>query len=223
MKIPFTRIPILGRFISILHRRHKIKNQNSTVYWQERYAKGFSTGSGSFGELAEFKASVLNAFVRKHNISSVIEFGCGDGNQLSLAEYPNYFGLDVSSDAIERCRERFKNDSSKRFCLLSDYKGEQAELVLSLEVIFHLVEDDLYEEHMNLLFNAASHFVIIYSSDRADNHGFEDTRVQHRKFTKWIYDHQPDWSLIGHVPNRFPYIKRKVGSFSDFFIYGRND
>ncbi len=53
----------------------------SQDYWVKRYAKGGNSGPGSYSELAKFKASVLNAFVREHGIQSVIEFGCGDGNQ----------------------------------------------------------------------------------------------------------------------------------------------
>lgn len=37
-----------------------------------------------------------NDFVRARGIDSVIEFGCGDGAQLALAEYPAYGGIDVS-------------------------------------------------------------------------------------------------------------------------------
>ena len=59
----------------------------------------------------------LNNFVNKNNIDSVIEFGCGDGHQLSLADYPRYIGLDVSRTAIELCSHRFLNDPTKSFFL----------------------------------------------------------------------------------------------------------
>ena len=61
------------------------KNRKFTAsddYWEERYSKGKNSGAGSYNELARFKAEVLNGFVQKQNIRSVIEFGCGDGNQL---------------------------------------------------------------------------------------------------------------------------------------------
>ena len=44
------------------------------------------------GELAKFKARVMNDFVRENGIRSVIELGCGDGMQLALADYPRYLG-----------------------------------------------------------------------------------------------------------------------------------
>ena len=48
-------------------------------YWDKRYQKGRDSGEGSYGELALFKAKVLNEFVREKEIRSVIEFGSGDG------------------------------------------------------------------------------------------------------------------------------------------------
>ncbi|MGD9858413.1 MAG: hypothetical protein AB7U20_26025 [Planctomycetaceae bacterium] len=61
------------------------KFTGSSDYWVRRYRKGRNSGGGSYGRLAEFKAQVLNDLVREHRIQTVIEFGCGDGNQLALA------------------------------------------------------------------------------------------------------------------------------------------
>ena len=85
----------------------------SAEYWEKRYASGGSSGKGSYGRLSEFKAEVINNFVSKHGVESVIEFGCGDGNQLKLAKYPAYVGLDVSEKAVALCKEKFNNDISK--------------------------------------------------------------------------------------------------------------
>ena len=68
----------------------------SSAYWQERYRQGSNSGPGSYGRLALFKAEIVNRFVRDHNIADIIEFGSGDGAQLTLADYPRYVGVDVS-------------------------------------------------------------------------------------------------------------------------------
>ena len=65
-------------------------------YWENRYERGLTSGAGSYGRLAHFKAEVLNEYVNQNKILSVVEFGCGDGAQLSLAKYANYIGLDLS-------------------------------------------------------------------------------------------------------------------------------
>src|SRR5690606_21928172 len=86
---------------------------SSGDYWRRRYSLGGDSGAGSGGSAAEYKASVLNAFVRRNRIRTLIEFGCGDGRQLSLAEYPEYLGIDISADAVLRCRAIFEGDPGK--------------------------------------------------------------------------------------------------------------
>ena len=192
----------------------------SATYWEERYAKGGTSGPGSHGWLAEFKAEVLNAFVDKHRIADVIEFGCGDGSQLALFEFPDYLGVDVSATAVEACRRRFRGDGRKRFCLMADYAGATAEMTLSLDVVYHLVEDAVFERYMQTLFGAATRFVVVYASDH-DAPG-PSVHVRHRKFTDWIAANRPDWSACEVVRNRYPFAQdTSAESFADFHFFER--
>lgn len=61
---------------------------------------------------------------------SVVEYGCGDGNQLKMATYPQYLSFDVSPAAISMCKSVFNGDATKQFRLMSEYAGESAELTL---------------------------------------------------------------------------------------------
>ena len=124
----------------------------SEAYWTARYESAGSSGPGSYNKLAEFKAEVLNDFVKQKNITTIIEYGRGDGNQLKLAAYPSYIGFEISPRAIALCENAFIGDPTKKFKLMKDYQGETAQLTLSLDVIFHLVEDQVFEEHMRKLF-----------------------------------------------------------------------
>lgn len=196
--------------------------RSSANYWEKRYRAGGDSGAGSYDFFAEFKAEVINDFVRDHNIRTVIEFGCGDGNQLKLMEYPSYLGLDVSETAVEQCRELFAEDHTKRFEVITDYHDEKADLTLSLDVIYHLVEEEVYERYMRRLFDASLRFVVIYSSnfDEADP---GDAHVRHRAFTPWVERNAPQWRLIKHIPNRYPFKGDPAkGSYADFFIYERH-
>ena len=196
----------------------------SQAYWQQRYAEQGNSGAGSYGQLAAFKADVLNRFVAAHDIQSVIEYGCGDGHQLSLATYPRYLGFDVSPDALARCRTQFDGDATKAFRLVDAYAGETAELTLSLDVVFHLVEDEVFEAYMDRLFASATRFVIVYSSDTDEQQPGEAAHVRHRAFTRWVAAHQPAWRLIEHVPNAHPYsAEHPDGSFADFYIFARTE
>ena len=200
------------------------KFPGSKKYWENRYAEGGNSGAGSYDKLAEFKAKIINEFVMKNDIQEVIEFGCGDGNQLSLMNYPLYIGLDVSKTVIDTCNRKFKHDKTKRFLLIDPisitdkYHQYQADLTLSLDIIFHLIEDEVYEAHMNRLFNASTKYVIIYSSNV--NH-IEADHVKDRSFTDWIQKNIKDWVLLEKIDNKYKLdpTDQINTSRSDFYFY----
>lgn len=193
--------------------------ESSARYWDNRYATGGTSGRGSYDKFAIFKAEVLNAFVKANGIDSVIEWGCGDGNQLSHCNYPDYLGIDVSPKAIDRCRASYSGDPAKRFLTVDEYRGEIATMAVSLDVVYHLVEDDVYQIYIDRLFESARRFVILYSSNTDDQRDRQPKHVRHRKFTDLIESKYRQWELIKSIPNRFPPDERDGGSFADFFVY----
>jgi SAM-dependent methyltransferase len=218
MKTPIGRIPILGSVSRKIYRalRGNKAFPGSEKYWIQRYESEMDSGAGSYDKLAEFKAEVINDFVEANNIASIIDYGCGDGNQLKLAKYPSYIGFDVSPKAIALCRSIFQGDDTKVFRLMDEYCGETAELTISLDVIFHLVEDDIYHSYMERLFSSSEKFVIIYSSNFEERQDFHERR---RRFTDWVEEHCSNWKLIRHIPNRYPFKADGTGSLSDFFVF----
>lgn len=197
----------------------RLSFKSSGSYWEQRYRNGGTSGAGSYGRLALHKADVLNAFVEEHGIKSVIEFGCGDGNQLTLARYPEYIGVDVAQTAVNACQSRFSGQDDKIFMSTAEYDGRRAELALSLDVIYHLVEDAVFEQYMSTLFDAAERFVIIYASNE-DKQPVEK-HVRHRKFTDWTIKHRPDFRLIDRLRNRYPFDPSDPDntSFADFYVF----
>lgn len=221
-----TRVAAVSRLKLILRKlisNPKIKFENSASYWEDRYSSSGNSGDGSYGRLADFKAQVINDFVRENKINTVIEWGCGDGNQLSLASYPNYVGLDVSETAIDLCKARFEKDPQKHFHTLDEAVKRTAHLALSLDVIYHLVEDDIYEKYMDDLFESASEFVCIYSSNFDQESGTNANHVKHRCFTNWVNQRRSDFALCLSVPNPYPKTAdRKIDtSYADFYFYKR--
>jgi hypothetical protein len=103
---------------------------------------------------------------------------------------------------------------------MNDYSPHTADLTLSLDVIYHLVEDGVFAQYMQTLFGASNRYVIIYASDTDDNRDNAGTHVRHRKFTQWVQQNMPAWNLLEHVKNRYPYKgDYRKGSFADFFIF----
>lgn len=197
--------------------------RTSGEYWEQRYQHRHNSGAGSYNRLAEFKAEFLNGFVEENRIGSVLEFGCGDGAQLKLAHYPQYIGVDISPTAVHMCRSIFAGDAGKSFYCVGELPaGMTAELTLSLDVIYHLVEDEIFEAYMRELFLRSERYVIVYASNRDEP--WHARHVRHRQFTNWVERNEPDWRLASMTPNRYPYEAANPDqtSFADFFVFERN-
>jgi hypothetical protein len=149
-----------------------------------------------------------------------MELGCGDGNQLALASYPSYVGLDVSLQAVKSCRRRFAGDPRKSFIHyvpgampnLADFLS--ADATLSLDVVYHLVEDEVYERHLSDLFSMSAGHVVVYSSDRDERAGVP--HVRHRNVTADVAKRFPTFRLAHTIENEHPDL-----SPCSFFIYRR--
>lgn len=193
----------------------------SRSYWEARYRLGGDSGAGSEGAAAAYKALVLNEIVRANSISSVIEFGCGDGRQLALADYPDYVGVDVSADAVRICRRVFEKDANKRFMTLDEYAGEQAQLALSLDVLFHLVEDAVYDTYLDRLFAAGAEFVVIYSTSVEE---LVPTlpHVRHRNVERDVSGRFPQFARLLQLERELPPpVEAGNGGMTRFFVYRR--
>lgn len=104
-----------------------------------------------------------------------------------------------------------------------DEVHETANLTLSLDVIYHLVEDVTFTEYMERLFHSSEKFVIIYASnyDKQVMVYGKISHVRHRKFTDWIDQNATNFKLIAHIPNKYPSTESEpdMTSFADFYIF----
>ncbi len=156
--------------------------KNSEDYWLKRYRIGGNSGAGSYNELARNKARILNSLIHELEITSIIEHGCGDGEQLKLIQVESYIGLDISPEAIRLCTRKFKGDQSKAFFLYEDFvRDEKAEASVSLDVTYHLVKDEVFEAHMSRLFRSARSYVIIYFSNTSEQYDNKAKHVCHKQ------------------------------------------
>ena len=227
MKELIKKIPLIGSLAVSIKKKISLSNKftNSQDYWINRYKNGGNSGAGSYNNLAEFKGEIINEFLSKKKIQTVIELGCGHGNQLEYFRFPSYIGLDISDFIIEKCRAKFNQDESKQFFHLNEISNQRADVLLSLDVIYHLIEDKTYHHYMNRLFDLSNQYVIIYAIDDNDESGNYAPHVKPRKFTYWIKKNKPEFKLTEHIPNKYPFVKGKeeTTSFADFYIYERNN
>lgn len=204
-----------------------MKPFSSAVYWESRYRDGGNSGAGSYNELGQFKAEVLNSAIIEYKINQVIEFGCGDGAILSLLEIKTYIGLDVSTTIIQQCISKFKSDKTKSFFIYDSKSFADNQHIFkfdaafSIDVIFHLVEYVIFEKYLEDLFSSALKLVVIYGADL--DYKPKTEHELYRKFTMYIEKKFPDWKLVKIIKNRYP-LRDNIdqnGSLSDFFFYVR--
>ncbi len=193
---------------------------SSAAYWEARYRANGASGAGSLGRLARFKAGVINRFVADNQVRSAIDLGCGDGSQLGLLDLPaGYVGVDASPAALAVCAARCPGRrlvGTEAVATLAP-----AEMTLSLDVLYHLTEEAVFAGVLAALFGLAQRFVLIYSSNVEV--GFTAPHVRHRRFTDAVAATQPDWRLVAHLPNPYPFDPGAPDetSFADFFVYAR--
>jgi len=191
-------------------------------YCEERYSSGGSSGSGSRGALAQYKADVINEFIRDKQVNSVIEFGCGDGTQLKMMNYREYLGLDVAKSAIELCHSKFRDDPSKNFVFYKpgDFLGGEpprADLVVCLDVLYHITNDADFEKTLDDLFSCASKHVILYTNIEARKAApllgghivLRDTREHLAKYPEFEIEEIPKHKHEDLTFARFVFMKRK--------------
>ena len=177
---------------------------NSKEYWENRYKSGDDSGIGSKGLLAYYKSSVINDFVEKNNVQTACELGCGDW-LFSLFKIPEFTGYDVSEFVIERNKNRYKHKFTTQLTDLTSY-----DLTISMDVILHLMEEEVYQQYMKNLFRLSNKYVIIYSPDK--DQIFSGI---HNKFRKFSPDVPKDFELIQFIDN--PY--KGEYTQADFYIY----
>lgn len=178
-------------------------NRFSSQYWEKRYAAGQDSGVGSYNKQAEAKAEYVNNIITQYNIKTVNDYGHGDGNQLTyLKGFEKYYGYDVSQTVRDKCKVKFNDNCYTFVANLTDLPP--SDLALSLDVIYHLVEDKTYEEYMKYLF-LDNKYVVIYSTNEVRTGEPNHCRCRH--FTPYVKQNFLNYELIEEVSPYHPDVK----------------
>ena len=133
-----------------------------------------------------YKAKIINGFINKNQIQSIIDLGCGDGNQLNYYDIKQrkYCGYDVSDDLIDKLKLIYRGRDNYSFLKYNEKDQlNDSMLTMSIDVIYHLIDDESYFEYMNLLFTKSNKYVIIYSSNFDHD---QKNHIKHRKFSEYV-------------------------------------
>ena len=80
---------------------------NTKIYWTNRYKTGGNSGAGSYNDLYILKRDIINDIISKKDIKSIIDFGCGDGNQIKEINIKKYIGFDIADSSINICKKKY--------------------------------------------------------------------------------------------------------------------
>lgn len=194
------------------------------AYWDNRYNTGGNSGNGSYGELNNFKVNFINNFIKEKNIETVIDFGCGDGNQLMQTNYKKYLGLDVAKSSIKKCLKLFNNQKNKSFLLYDpmyfvNNNFFKADLVICIDVLYHIIPEEDFIKTLKDIFSCSKKYVILYTS--IDAYKTEPYRVgahvRHRD-TMFFLEKIENYRITGIVANALPNL-----SSASFIILQKNN
>lgn len=180
---------------------------NSKEYWENRYKNNETSGDGSYKDSARVKADYINTLIKKYNIKKINDLGHGDGNQISLINgFDLYTGYDVSTTVRKKCIEKFESNPS--YIFIDDIKKfVHGDLAMSLDVIYHIIEENIYKEYLETLFSLGN-FILIYT---VNENLSPSPHVLFRKFTPYIEDTFTNFRLIDSTPGFYGDVK--------FFLY----
>ena len=167
-------------------------------YWEQRYADGGNSGSGSQGDLAQAKADHINTVLRRDDVTSVVDWGCGDGTLLSLLDLDTvrYVGVDVSASAIQLSAQK-----RPEVALVLWREGADiyfsADLALSIDILFHFPDDDEYDKYLAALFRSSRRYVLIHNAEHGpDPH----EHVRWRPVSSDVRQRFPNWDMARVTP-----------------------
>tara|TARA_B100001057_G_scaffold197581_1_gene198253 strand:- start:575 stop:1219 length:645 start_codon:yes stop_codon:yes gene_type:complete len=182
---------------------------NSAQYWEDRYYYGGNSGSGSYYKNAVEKADYLNAKIDQFDIDTMVDIGCGDGNNLKLFKTQNYYGFDVSKTIISQNKREFKNDQSKQFSIIDkNFEGNLSNIrsqknikkiiCVSFDVIGHLVEDNIYANHLRSFDLVNPDYLIISNFDVDLEYNLSTPHIKARNYSKDLLN--MGWKLVDVHP-----------------------
>lgn len=133
---------------------------NTATYWDDRYERGYTSGDGSYGNELDRRIAILSTIEYPQTI---VDVGCGDfnfGSHLHMQfREAKYLGLDISDYIVRRNASRFPQAAFQLWDG-ADFIPH-AELVLCLDVLFHIEDDAKAAKVLRNLDNAWTKYLAL--------------------------------------------------------------
>ncbi len=104
--------------INAVNRQPSLTSTFNRIYTERRWGTD-STGKGTSGprstlEITREYRPYVEDFIKKHDVKSVVDAGCGDWSFSNAMDWGNvsYLGVDIASDVIEAVRKKYEKARS---------------------------------------------------------------------------------------------------------------
>jgi SAM-dependent methyltransferase len=230
-KIKYSLI-ILSGLASLFLKNPVIASENLEEIFTKVYEKkiwgqssdGFgSSGSGSVPEASKEYVAFVNDFIKKNNVKSVLDIGCGDGvitGLLDLSEDIHYIGIDLVEGLLEKNRIKFPRYSFIKMNAIND-QLPQVDLVLCKDVLQHLGNHHI----LNILENVKEIAeYALFTNDSLDEKSqltkSINTDIESGPFHRFIDLRASPFNRKGFVIKSY---KCPSGEYKMIFLESRND
>ena len=139
--------------------------------WGKDVAGKGTSGTGSTLEITREYRVYVEDFIKKHNVKSVVDAGCGDWSFSSAIDLgdASYLGIDIASDVIVAVRN--KHEKGRIKFQVGDITDElpAAELLISKDVLQHLSNELVHKFIRNNLRKGKYKWVILTNDRGSEN------------------------------------------------------
>ena len=139
--------------------------------WGKDVAGKGTSGPGSTLEITGEYRVYVEDFIKKHNVKSVVDAGCGDWSFSSAIDWgdASYLGIDIASDVIAAVRH--KHEKGRIKFQVGDITDElpAAELLISKDVLQHLSNELVHKFIRNNLRKGKYKWVILTNDRGSEN------------------------------------------------------
>ncbi len=119
-------------------RRPDMEKIFRNIYLRRGWFNG--SGSGSLPENTEIYRKFLQDFIRKNNVKTILDLGCGDWQSTRLMNWDGlgYTGVDVVSQVVEDVKKRYaKENIDFIYADITEEELPPADLVIIKDVLQH--------------------------------------------------------------------------------------
>ncbi len=214
---------------SLLRRFRIVRLDDSThpkQYFDRIYRYNFwggkssRSGTGSEGEFARQKIAILDEIIKEHQVSSILDLGCGDffWMQEIAGAVDRYHGVDIVESVIEANKRQFENEQVSFSCLdLSDPEQQkmlpvrEVDLVTCLDVFGHMLNQEV-DSLLNFVLNDLDARLLLVTNRRDES---STDYLQREKTRHQGIDIEQHPLFLERQPKR---VKQVPGHYPDDFF-----